>query len=103
MHNSNQCLETADKPTDGQLRWQTAKRWSFHTVWVVFCLSASYQANGSYREQWFCPDSVDRFMLSVGTLLESRRADITKMAMSALAVIKTFDVVKHISSRFISS
>jgi hypothetical protein len=46
---------------------------------------------------------MDRFILSFGSLLESHRTDITKAAMSALAVVKTLDVIEHIGSRFVSS
>jgi hypothetical protein len=41
---------------------------------------------------WFCPGLMDRLILSVGSLLERRRADITKIAMSAFAIVKTLNV-----------
>jgi hypothetical protein len=45
---------------------------------------------------------VDRLILSFGSRLESRWADITKAAMSALAIVKALDVIEHVGSRFIS-
>jgi hypothetical protein len=46
---------------------------------------------------------VDRLELTSGAFLEGRRTYITKVAMSALSIVKTLDVVEHISSRLISS
>ena len=51
---------------------------------------------------WFCPGLVDRLELTSGALFESRWADVTKTAMSALAIVESLDVIEHVRFRFIS-
>ena len=52
---------------------------------------------------WFDPSLMDRLKLVLVTLLKSHRTDVTKIAVPALSIIKTFDVIEHIGLRFISS
>ncbi len=46
---------------------------------------------------------MDRLELTFGPLLVYRWTDVTKIAMSALSIVKTLDVIKHVGWRFISS
>ena len=52
---------------------------------------------------WFCLDLVDRFVKAACPLLESRRADITKIAVAAFSIVKALDVIEHIGPGFVSS
>lgn len=45
---------------------------------------------------WFCPGLVDRFELTFGPLLECRRANITKIAVTTFAIAEMFNIIKHI-------
>ena len=59
-------------------------------------------ANVRFRGQWFDPGLVDLLKLVLVTLLKIRQTDITKITMSALSIIETFDVIKYIRLRFVS-
>jgi len=59
--------------------------------------------NFRFALRWFDPGLMDRLKLVLVTLLKNRWTDITKITMSALSIIKTFNVIEHIGFRFISS
>ena len=46
---------------------------------------------------------MDRFVKTACLLFESRRADITKIAMAAFSIVKALDVIEHVGSGFVSS
>ncbi len=72
-------------------------------LWVTSGHSGRYHANGCFRAYWFDPGLMDRLKLVLVTLLKSHRTDVTKIAVPALSIIKTFNVIEHIGLRFISS
>ena len=45
---------------------------------------------------------MDRFESTGGSFLEHDRTDVTKIAMAAFPIIKTFDVLKNIGASFVS-
>ena len=52
--------------------------------------------------QWFGPHLMDSFVLTACPLLELCRTDVTKITMTTFSIVKTFDVIKYISLRFVS-
>ena len=51
---------------------------------------------------WFDPGLMDRLKLVLVSFLKSNWTDITKITMTTFAIVKTFDVIKYISLRFVS-
>ena len=51
---------------------------------------------------WFDPGLMDRLKLVLVTFLKRNRTYITKIAVSAFSIIKSFDVIKYIRFRFVS-
>ena len=62
-----------------------------------------YHLTGGLALGWFDPGLMDRLKLVLVTLLKNRRTYITKITMSAFAIIKTFNVIEHVGFRFVSS
>ena len=46
---------------------------------------------------------MDSFVKTACLLFESRRADVTQIAMAAFSIVKALDVIEHISPSFASS
>lgn len=46
---------------------------------------------------------MDSFVKTACLLFESRRADVTEIAMAAFSIVKAFDVIEHIGPGFVSS
>ena len=62
------------------------------------CAELRHKLPGS----WFDPGLMDRLKLVLVSFLKSNWTDITKITMTTFAIVKTFDVIKYISLRFVS-
>jgi len=60
------------------------------------------ESSSGVRSTGFCPEKMDSSVKTCCAFLEFHRADITRIAMATLAIVKAFDVIENIGSRFVS-